>query len=35
MQESGGKELVDFGGTLVSSGGTLVSVGGMRPRWVS
>lgn len=35
MLESGGKELVDFGGTLVSSGGTLVSVGGMRPRWVS
>ena len=35
MQESGGKELVDFGGILVSAGGTLVSVGGMRPRWVS
>ena len=35
MQESGGKELVDFGGILVSAGGTLVSVGGTRPRWVS
>ena len=35
MQESGGKELVDFGWALVSSGGTLVSVGGMRPRWIS
>lgn len=37
MQESGGKELVDFGGTLmsagralVSAGGALVSAGGMR-----
>ena len=35
MQESGGKELVDFGGILVSAGGILVSAGGMRPRWVS
>lgn len=30
MQESGGKELVDFGGTLMSAGRALVSAGGMR-----
>lgn len=30
MLESGGKELVDFGGTLVSAGRALVSAGGMR-----
>ena len=29
MQESGGKELVDFGGILVSAGGILVSAGGI------
>lgn len=29
MQESGGKELVDFGGILVSAGGTLANFRGI------